>query len=91
MLNSEKLMLCRIYFPDIAENNEGLGSGGGCLPIDVEDCVGETTNPPNIKIITEATNDIVGNNTKGSFYSGRKVFLPHPQTYEPNYFPQIEF
>ena len=70
MLNSEKLMLFRIYFPDIEENNDDLGSGEGCYPSDDEDCVGETTNLPNIKITTEGTNDIIGNNNaEGSFYS----------------------
>ena len=46
-----------------------MGSGGDCFPIDDEDCVGETTNPPNIKSTTEATNNnIDNNNAKGSFY-----------------------
>ena len=57
-------------FPDNSENNEDLGSGEGCFPIDDEDCVGETTNPPNIKSTTEATNNIIdNNNAKGSSYS----------------------
>ena len=52
------------------ENNEDLGSGGGCFPIDDEDCVGETTNSPNFKSTTEATNNIIdNNNAEGSFYS----------------------
>ena len=60
-MNSEKNAFL-INFPGNTQNNEGLGSGGGCFPIDNEDCVGETTNPPNIKSTTEDTNNIIDNN-----------------------------
>ena len=67
-----------------------MGSGGDCFPIDDEDCVGETTNPPNIKSTTEATNNnIDNNNAKGSFYlESATDFFRHILK---NYFPKIKF